>query len=928
VRKSQTATEYLVILTVVIVVAIVAINTLGGFSGIGANDIQKVSAYKLQTDKIGIESYLIGTNSSLFKLKNNNYDTVTVNEFRLNQQNNLTCNSSNTIPSLPIVLNIGESKVINCSAVNSSNYIITNKQTPLVGLLYTDSITSNRLAGNVESYGNASSGNSGGNPAIPEVPYIPSDTVISLRDGLIAYYPLDGNASDLSGNANDGNNNGASYNQSGKLGGAYSFNGINNYIDIPNAQSLNPGANISISFWANPTSFNLLSSGDTVTVITKGVNADAAMDWFVGLNLGGYIRSYIYSGGSWNGKDPGVNSLSLNNWNFVTVTFDGTTGILKLYLNGVLDSTKTISSGTIQASSGNLKIGTYNPGGYYSNFYRGKLDEVSIWNRTLNSTEISTLYNSSNGLSLSLSGPQTPLCAEGQSSCNGSNYLICTNTVWVNQGNVSGHCDYVTPGDINVLRTGLVAYWPLDGNLSDESGNGNTGINHGATYTQSGKVGGTFTFDGSSVITSTNNVGISGTQSRTLNLWLKYASPLSSMGVAGWGIDDWGNTYQILNLNDHFYFGGYVYDAEGSIFIGDDSWHMLTVTYDGSNVYLYEDGHLDLNVNPINWGGTIPLNTVDSVFNIGSLADGTSRLTGSIDEVGIWNRALNDTEILQLYNSSSGFSLSLSGSHAPQCVESQLNCSGTVSLTCTNSTWVNNGNVSGQCGYISPSALTALKQGIVGYWPFDGNTSDLSGYNHNGENDGADYTSFGKVGGAYSFNGYNSLISVPNTANFYGMTNLSVCAWVYINGEGRDNGIFLVQQNQQYEGGASWGLFWWHNGGYPLGFSVTTNESSWVDKPSTSLLQPGQWYHVCGTYRSGELKEYINSQLDRTYTGGSAPTGRIASTNGPLLFGAETTWQDERFNGLIDEAVIWNRTLNSTEISELYGSGTGISLVQ
>ncbi len=147
-KRSQTATEYLILLAVVIIIALVVVNTLGGFPGIGSNNNKKVSDYKLQSSAIGIESYSIEVTGSLFKLKNNNYDTVTVTSFRVNQDDNLTCNSSNTNPSLPVVLNVGQDMVVNCSAVNSSNYVITNKQTPLIGITYVDSMGAIRTAGN------------------------------------------------------------------------------------------------------------------------------------------------------------------------------------------------------------------------------------------------------------------------------------------------------------------------------------------------------------------------------------------------------------------------------------------------------------------------------------------------------------------------------------------------------------------------------------------------------------------------------------------------------------------------------------------------------------------------------------------------------------------------------------------------------------
>jgi hypothetical protein len=161
-HKSQTATEYLIILAVVIVIALVVVNTMGGFPGIGAGTNKKVSDMKLSSDTIGIESYSIGTDSSLFKLKNNFYDTVTVTQFRVNNQTNLTCNSSNTNPALPIVLNIGQSKIINCSAVNTSTYTLSNRQTPMIGVTYTDNMGATRSSGNEGSAVATSNGGSQG----------------------------------------------------------------------------------------------------------------------------------------------------------------------------------------------------------------------------------------------------------------------------------------------------------------------------------------------------------------------------------------------------------------------------------------------------------------------------------------------------------------------------------------------------------------------------------------------------------------------------------------------------------------------------------------------------------------------------------------------------------------------------------------------
>jgi uncharacterized repeat protein (TIGR02543 family) len=155
---------------------------MGGFPGIGAGSGKKVSDLKLATDTVGIESYNIGTSSSTFKLKNNYYDTLTVTEFRVNQDSNLTCNSSNTNPALPIVLNVGQSIIITCSVVNTSTYTLSSKQTPMVGITYTDNMGATRSAGN-EGSSVATSGSQGEVTPPETPPETPSYTITFDANG-------------------------------------------------------------------------------------------------------------------------------------------------------------------------------------------------------------------------------------------------------------------------------------------------------------------------------------------------------------------------------------------------------------------------------------------------------------------------------------------------------------------------------------------------------------------------------------------------------------------------------------------------------------------------------------------------------------------------------------------------------------------------
>src|SRR6478609_7779397 len=80
---------------------------------------------------------------------------------------------------------------------------------------------------------------------------------VNLNNGLMAYYPFNGNANDVSGNNNDPIFNNATLTSDyyGKANSAYHFKGVDNYIEIPNSASLNFSNTISICAWVKPTGF-------------------------------------------------------------------------------------------------------------------------------------------------------------------------------------------------------------------------------------------------------------------------------------------------------------------------------------------------------------------------------------------------------------------------------------------------------------------------------------------------------------------------------------------------------------------------------------------------------------------------------------------------------------------------------------------------
>lgn len=207
-------------------------------------------------------------------------------------------------------------------------------------------------------------------------------------DGLMAYYTLNGDADDVSNNMNDGTVYGATA-TTGRLNdtnGAYNFDGSGDYIQIPDDNSLDVGTgDFSISFWINKN-----SHGHAGGYLTKRSGDEG---WLIRENNnphGDDILSYVEDSNSDAYTIYNLN-LSTGVWYHIVVVYDRN-GNAELFLDTVSQGTYTISgvSGSYD-NSADLFIGSQNAGNYGID---AKLDEVSLWNRTLNSSEISDLYSS------------------------------------------------------------------------------------------------------------------------------------------------------------------------------------------------------------------------------------------------------------------------------------------------------------------------------------------------------------------------------------------------------------------------------------------------------------------------------------------------------------------------------------------------------
>ena len=222
-----------------------------------------------------------------------------------------------------------------------------------------------------------------------------------INDGLVAYYPFNGNANDASENANHGTVHGATLieDRFGNSNSAYSFDGNNDYIITNYTPSQNLGTIFSISSWIKWNG----STGNHQRIVTK---------WQEG-NIGSHEYALYLCGGS-NNISLAVGSGRIRSefiptpgtWHFVTTTSNGS--FAKIYIDGSLVFEKSYNTSIVYDQEP-LIIG--GGGTQYSMpryIFNGVLDDIRIYNRVLSDSEISEFYN----YPVADAGPDQIVCNE------------------------------------------------------------------------------------------------------------------------------------------------------------------------------------------------------------------------------------------------------------------------------------------------------------------------------------------------------------------------------------------------------------------------------------------------------------------------------------------------------------------------------------
>ena len=205
--------------------------------------------------------------------------------------------------------------------------------------------------------------------------------------------------------------------------------------------------------------------------------------------------------------------------------------------------------------------------------------------------------------------------------------------------------------------------------------------------------------------------------------------------------------------------------------------------------------------------------------------------------------------------------------------------------------------------YISASSL---EDGLVGYYPFNGNADDESGNENHGFVYGATLIEdkFGNIGSAYNFvritDASGDYIRLPVNINLNSMSQITIVAWAKINSEHLEAGQAVIS-NDNY--GWDRAILNWYDDGWGI-----------VDGAGLTGYHPvslNEWYFLVGIYN--HETGLVRLQVNNTVYEGSGYPG-IGSTITNI---GRTSHNTAYFDGSIDEVRIYNRVLSEEEIDEL-----------
>jgi hypothetical protein len=217
-----------------------------------------------------------------------------------------------------------------------------------------------------------------------------SVTVNNTSLGLVAAYGFNEGTGttllDQTGTGHTGTIAGAAWTAQGKFGNALTFDGVNDWVTVNDANDLDFTTGLTVEAWVFPT---VSGGGSWRNVVIKERPGGEVYNLYANTDTNVPVMYGVRAAAPSQPLDAsGVASLTLNTWTHLAATYDGTT--LRLYVNGGLVGSRAVAN-PLLTSTGVLRFGGNS---VWGEFFAGRIDEVRLYNRALAVTEIQADMNS------------------------------------------------------------------------------------------------------------------------------------------------------------------------------------------------------------------------------------------------------------------------------------------------------------------------------------------------------------------------------------------------------------------------------------------------------------------------------------------------------------------------------------------------------
>jgi hypothetical protein len=488
---------------------------------------------------------------------------------------------------------------------------------------------------------------------------------------------------------------------------------------------------------------------------------------------------------------------------------------------------------------------------------------------------------------------------------------------------------------LSSLHEGLVAYFPFSGNAKDMSGRRNHGVEYGIYYGNDRfhRNGEAVYFDGASAYVEVPGAQFNFPVNMSISLWIKPSTTqasyaclldktrfLSGAAVTGWSFLQEGGA------DNNYYYGFSSLLGGGDV---DSSsaeilplvWSHLVVVKSDVILSIYVNGvrvvHDDGVYKDILSNGDRPL--VIGALNSGYTNPATvlvNHWSGLMDDLMIFNRTLKETEIISLYQDSpydrpTSFPSSQPSRRPSSQPSTQPSRQPTTQPTSQPSVVI--------------AGLSSLHEGLMAFLPFSGSAKDVSGRRNHGVEYGTSYgiDRFNRNGEAVGFDGASAYIEVPGE-QFNFPVNMSISLWIKPSLTQNSYGCLL--DKTRFDGAPTTGWSFLQDAGATNNYTFDYSSDLWSGldvRSAPVVVTPGVWSHLVAVKSDAVRNIYVNGA--RVVHDVGIYKEVLSNGDKPLVIGAMNAGYTNpatvlvfHWEGLMDDLMIFNRTLTESEIISLY----------